>query len=503
MAAVPAKVPDGPSRLCLSCHDGTIAMGQTLASGRKELLNAGAGGQMPEGHSKLGTDLSGSHPFSFRPAPSPRMRSPAQQDAVRLDHGGRLQCTSCHDPHREDADPVQKMFLAKDNRGSAICLSCHALEHWTSNGSSHQTSLARFDAELGATTGYSTVADNGCESCHRNHAAEAPKRLLKGADDEVCLRCHAGRVARQDISRDWNKPYAHATVGARGGVHDTAEGPGSARFRLPENRSSSQRHATCVDCHNPHAAFSGTAEAPQVSGALFGVWGIDRNGQRVERALFEYEICFKCHADSVNQPQARGPRLPEKLRRSVTEVNLRRLFDPSSPSFHPVVAPGRNADVPSLIAPLTVANQIYCSDCHASDTGPGAGSQGARGPHGSSWPHLLERALSTEDGTVEGPSAYALCYKCHDRAVLLSERSAFRLHGRHVRDASTPCTACHDPHGVSSLRGNPVNNAHLIDFDVSIVKPNSRGSLSYTSRGLRSGSCSMRCHGVEHQEMGY
>ncbi len=274
--------------------------------------------------------------------------------------------------------------------------------------------------------------------------------------------------------------------------------------------------------------------APDVPSALARAWGIDRNGQRVSPVRYEYEVCFKCHADSQNQPQAKGSLLPGEPRRAVTEVNLRRAFDPGAPSFHPVVSAGRSADVPSLVAPLTPRSQIYCGDCHgsqeskpaaqalaqtpkvlatralatASATAPApAGTtpsiRTARGPHGSPLEHLLSRPYATADGTVEGLSAYALCYKCHDRGVLLSASSSFPLHSDHVAAQSAPCSACHGAHGVSALAGNPVNNAHLVDFDVSIVKASRSGLRRYTSRGPRAGSCTLMCHGKEHVDAAY
>ena len=166
-----------------------------------------------------------------------------------------------------------------------------------------------------------------------------------------------------------------------------------------------------------------------------------------------------------------------------------------------MAGPGKGSDVPSLLKPLTVASVIYCSDCHSSEA-----AGGPRGPHGSIYPKLLSAQLSTLDGTPESASAYALCYRCHSREVLLSDASAFNQHQSHVTGVqpdrralpAAPCTACHNPHGVSRLFGNATNNAHLIDFDTGIVKPNAAGLLEYQAAGARSGSCALSCHGVEH-----
>ena len=504
LVSPPPGAPSGATRVCLSCHDGTIALGQTLASGSIAFANAGPGGTLPAGASNLGTDLRRSHPVSFVPGNSPSLRAPPPDDPVKLDAAGRVQCTSCHNPHEDKLDPVQGKFLVKPNRASALCLTCHIKPYWIANPSGHESSIAFYDTSLGATTPYTTVADNGCSACHRPHGATTISRLLKNTPSQVCMPCHTGRVAPKDISADFAKPYAHpALSGDATTVHDAAEGPLSSINPLPEISAGAQRHAACVDCHNPHAVFVQPATAPRANGFLSGVWGIDRNGQRVDPVLYQYEVCFKCHADSANQPQRTGPTPPETVRRAIPEINLRRAFDLGAVSFHPVEGPGRNLSVPGLIAPLTTASVIDCSDCHASDSGPGAGGPGLAGPHGSNYPHILERNFTTADNTPESPAAYALCYKCHDRTVLLSGLSNFSGHSPHLVVRSAPCSACHDWHGVSVLSGNPINNAHLINFDVSIVRPNLKGVLQYQSMGVGHGSCSLSCHNADHDSRPY
>ena len=60
-------------------------------------------------------------------------------------------------------------------------------------------------------------------------------------------------------------------------------------------------------------------------------------------------------------------------------------FEPGNLSYHRVEAAGRNANVPSLIAPWTVSSVVTCTDCHDNDTGPNAPVPGTvpAGPHGS------------------------------------------------------------------------------------------------------------------------
>ncbi len=497
--------PTGSSRLCLSCHDGTIALGHTL---RREIVMESGNRPIDAGRrSNLGTDLRRSHPISMAaPAVGRKAHAPGRGDAVHLDRAGLVQCTSCHDPHDEWRDPDVGKFLVKRSAQSALCVSCHS----TGSGPTAATHLA---ASAPATLKKATAlkpapgtpspvaaeaSASGCSSCHVPHGADVRGRLLRDGvqDDDVCLTCHGG-AGQRSVSTDLTKAYAHATPNR--GRHDAGEGPDAPEpRRVPEVSPGAPRHVTCVDCHDPHSSNGQRAVAPAAPGALAGVWGIDLNGEPVVPARYEYEVCLKCHGDSANKPQGLGAAGLNRVARAVDDRNLRLVFGRDSASSHPVAGAGRSSNVPSLVAPYSVASIVFCTDCHASDVGPGAGGNGLRGPHGSVYPFLLERQYLTDDLTPEGPASYALCYKCHDRDVLLSDRSTFPLHRRHVVERSAPCSACHAAHGVSREAGNPRNNAHLISFDLAIVKPGPGGPARYETASPGHGSCALRCHDVVH-----
>uniref|UniRef100_A0A831TF00 CN hydrolase domain-containing protein n=1 Tax=Thermorudis peleae TaxID=1382356 RepID=A0A831TF00_9BACT len=127
------------SKLCLSCHDGTIALGETISSGMLEFVQGRGYTLPPESAANLaaGQGFSDDHPYAFVPVPGPEIQMPPPGDAVRLDARGRLQCTSCHEPHEEWRDPAVGKFLVKPNPASALCLSCHRTAGWLH--SSHRT----------------------------------------------------------------------------------------------------------------------------------------------------------------------------------------------------------------------------------------------------------------------------------------------------------------------------------------------------------------------------
>lgn len=475
-----AGQPTGASKLCLSCHDGTVALG--MLANRKEPLQMGGGvTTMPTGRSHVGTDLSDDHPISFvydASLASKRggLRVPDQLTGkVRLDNNKQVQCTSCHDPHNDEFG----RFLVNANTFDGICAECHQPKDWET--SIHRVTKAKLTAAAltAAVPGSNkpVISDNACENCHAPHTAGTKQRLLKFARAEQnCLSCHNGSLTAKNIEGELNKFSAHPVLMSNG-LHDEAENP-----------TNPSRHATCVDCHNPHAVRKQAAKAPNASGALTGVKGLSTSGALVESVTREYELCFRCHADSTRRGASPVPR-------QFAETNKRLQFAPENASFHPVARPGRNPRVPSLIMPFTASSMIYCTDCHNNDQGPGAGGTGPNGPHGSAYPSLLERRLETADFHMETAEAYDLCYKCHSRPIVLSDQS-WKEHERHVVKEKTACTTCHDSHGVLSAN-------HLINFNRNYVQPNSKGLLQYTSQGSFRGNCSLTCHGKDHDRTGY
>lgn len=503
MRATPSQ-PTGPSRLCLSCHDGTLAVGAVL----RPAGGIATTGQIAPGRpSYLGVVLSGDHPFSFSYYDSITNPlaglSPTLPSDLLFYSNGVIHCSTCHDAHEDAYKSLDKdgrltgKFLASENRYSALCVKCHSgIEGWSTATHRTTANLRSLSAALPVPPkrwpAWSTVAEWGCESCHTSHSAPGQQRLLYYPEEEKnCFPCHDGTVALKNIRGQFQKASAHP-VEAMTGVHDPKERPDLI----------ATRHVECADCHNPHAANGITAPPPLVSGKLDKVSGVDANRAGVFPAVNEYEICFKCHADLA-------PRL-SFIPRVVDSTNTRLEFSPSNPSYHPVVQFGRNPNVPSLPSTyeptLTATSIIYCTACHSDDAGV------SRGPHGSSYAPILRDRYETIDGTPESFTAYALCYRCHNRTSVLNDDS-FRKntatgkggHSGHLAAGAT-CSACHDPHGIAD-DGLSGSHTHLINFDTRIVFP--VGSTPpnnkpvFTDSGIFSGSCTLVCHGVTHNNASY
>jgi len=496
-----AGVPTGSSKLCMSCHDGTIAIGNTGSRGQIAMQGVNAQGKLT-GASALGTDLRSSHPISFTPVTGPEIVAPPPGNAVTLDANGQLQCVSCHEPHQMDVDTTTKKFLVANNSSSGLCLVCHNKQYWATNPSTHRTSTKSYTAAQGAHTGYTTVATNGCESCHKPHTAVSAPRSLKGVEEATCTPCHGPSGIGMNIQAEFSKTYRHPTYDVTPSVHDASESPTSGAYALPEPAAGTPRHAECADCHNSHASYAAPATAPKGSGKIAGVWGIDTNGSLrqpsgVPPSVNEYEICYKCHATSANKPQPTDPLLPKRL---APQFDMQLMFDAANPSSHPVEGPRSTLSGFSLKPGWTVNSVTYCTDCHDNDTGPNAATPGAgpKGPHGSNIKHLLVNTYNSETDTRTA----TLCYKCHDSSKV-SQSGSWRNNLHQDHHGGYSCSTCHDPHGISSTQGNSVNNAHLINFDTRFVTPTTGGLLRYDSQGANRGRCYLVCHGKNHNPESY
>ncbi len=298
--------PTGQSRLCLACHDGTVALGALLnqPSGQtNDLLST-----LLTGRGNLGTDLGDDHPISFLydgglAVKDQQLAHPA---GIGLPlENNELQCTTCHEPHDNSLAP----FLRKSVMNSQLCVTCHqkADGAWNWNNSSHATSSA---TASGGTSPWddrkpewrgTTVAQNGCLNCHTPHNAATPSWLLKSQEEATCYACHNGTVAATNIQSEATKPYRHPVETTPNPDHDSP---------LVEKPLTMNLHAECSDCHNPHGVKSALpmisfnpaspmngqhTTAPAANAVIAGVPGIDSGGAVKANIDNQYELCFKCH----------------------------------------------------------------------------------------------------------------------------------------------------------------------------------------------------------------
>jgi hypothetical protein len=247
-----AAGPGGSSKLCLSCHDGTMALGnvnvlngnanQTIA-----LSGTGPGNTMAPGSGattgftrNLGVNLTNDHPISFTydtslasrdgelrtpDGTTVGTRAPGVKPKLPLE-GGQMQCATCHDPHLRETDPLKgaakflrvNRFQETAPTGGAftesadiICLACHDKAGQTWALSAHANPQVANEVFSAAATTQREFPANlpvwraACLSCHDSHTVQGSRRLLREGTDstaipkaggspaieETCYQCHA------------------------------------------------------------------------------------------------------------------------------------------------------------------------------------------------------------------------------------------------------------------------------------------------------------------------
>jgi len=473
--------PQGASRICLSCHDGTIA----LAS-----ASHGLAVNLPplSGSAVLGRDLRYDHPVSVQYGAQPsEYQDPAVLNAGKVKLVNRsgvnyVECTSCHDPH--DNQYGNFLVLDTSTQQDSLCSTCHIPNSWS--GSAHQA-----DA---------TLSPKGCMNCHATHKAQQGENLLliPGGGSNIDGSCTAS--CHNDISGRSVGVFNHGNNSdPAGNKHRGAENLALAATwgADPLPLGSPEKHVHCVDCHNPHQ--TGIAPItpptpPEVTGVLKGVRGVDINGQprtgATPYAQYEYEICFRCH--SGDAALAGDYNAPDPVVRIFNSWDQRERFNwGTAKSWHPVGAPfTRVGSSQGLSLKDPGQRIIFCNDCHD--------------PHGSTRTHLLREDNQDTFSPTQGIS-YPLCYKCHDENYLLTTSGntrVLRLHKAHVlgvhqdgNNFKASCSNCHDPHGVPNKFGltTETNSLHLINFDTRYAGVGSSYDATAGSCFIVAGT-SVSCH---------
>ena len=123
--------PSGISKLCLACHDGTVALGSFGKNGSANTSKVPQYAEIPRLDDNGNEDLRGTHPISIvydiadvnlNLTDTPIGTSGTIADVLYV--GGKLQCSSCHDVHDQETGSATDL-LRVSNEASALCLVCH------------------------------------------------------------------------------------------------------------------------------------------------------------------------------------------------------------------------------------------------------------------------------------------------------------------------------------------------------------------------------------------
>jgi len=314
------------TKICLSCHDGTIALGSLVnlpyGVSTQIPMQGTAGADVTYGMPKtaagyIGLNLKDDHPVAIKHdslIDTELVNGGAVGAAVRLytaagnnvnANGNYVECTSCHEPHNNEFGN----FLVESNDGSALCIQCHAYKAGFVN-SIHNLAGTGYNPTNGRTipptTLGTTVGGVKCMNCHFPHKAglavgsTSPNTgygtyLLSFREENSCFNnptdrwgtlgalssCH-GAGGAKNIETDLTAQYKHP-------VKDSNPAP---RHKATEAQSAgwfgdaNVQHTECEDCHNPHTS-GGTAHNSPVgsltvdppllmdSSPIYGVGGVN------------------------------------------------------------------------------------------------------------------------------------------------------------------------------------------------------------------------------------
>lgn len=311
-------------------------------------------------------------------------------------------CLSCHNPHG-----AKDRKLMRRDSAAALCADCHE------------------DAE-GAHV-HDPVAQGDCLSCHAPHTAQHAA-LLPMPRRELCLSCHEAVGSELMTS-------AH--------IHDPVQGD-------------------CMDCHDAHASETpGVLLAPAAelcASCHEPTAALAHAAPRGHSPVFEGRACLNCH-------------LPHASRSPALQFD-----DPTAACLechkpHEDTAPAAK-EKPNPAAPVFRDTQprVIAADHPAAPPAPdlGVGLAHMHGPvadsdcaachdvHGAEHTRLLSKPLAEGFYAPFSEQAYALCFSCHDKKLVMETPTAgatrFRdgevnLHTAHVRgEQGRTCRACHTTH---------------------------------------------------------
>ncbi len=370
-----------------------------------------------------------------------------------------------------------------------------------------------------------TLTADSCGACHRMHTGQGNSVRENRPEEANCFACHSSagpgtnvQDAFSNIINSATRYYSHP-VNSTNNTHYLGESSNSSF-------GSSNRHIECEDCHEPHDAVRGNAEAPALHPEMTGMSGVDPvwNGSGgpssynwLISSTREYQVCFKCHSSFTTLPTYapdgwNGTAYVANGLRKLTSSNTQQVmdsrdmakeFNPFQTSFHPIAAQGRNTDIPadSFVNGWSQSSLVYCSDCHTNADQ----NAGGVGPHGSPRLHLLgggsNYSTVMQNGARRVPSTQ-ICFNCHNYSTYVTgqnQSTNFPLHEKHMdNDWGTTCYTCHDSHGSEQR--------HLINIDASaatfLAGRNSQTAWYYDPVTQKAG-CFVSCHGDSHDPEEY
>ncbi len=259
-------------------------------------------------------------------------------------------------------------------------------------------------------TVHGPASAGACGACHEPHAARFP-RLLSAQGRDLCLRCHVTtglEIEQQPL------------------VHEPAEGD-------------------CMVCHDPHATNHPailSADPVTLCGGCHADIGATVSTAATQHAAVTTErSCLNCHRAHAGSHAALLRDEPMALCFECHNKTIESDDGSVLPDMKTLIEKGKSLH--GVIA------QRSCVVCH--------------NIHGGGHRRLLTEEYPSDLYYPFSENAYALCFRCHDRQLVLLSRTdtvtGFRngdrnLHYVHVnRDTKgRSCRICHDAHAADAER---------------------------------------------------
>lgn len=381
-------------------------------------------------------------------------------------------CDACH----EYVDPVQHTFDLK-RQGKDLCIFCHIDTTGTEGPFVH-----------------APVSDGQCLACHNPHGGDSRRLLRSDSVNGVCFQCHAQVMAGSHAHR----PAAEDCTAC----HEPHTAQHARLLRVPGEQLCATCHddvlksvsamahphkpaqGDCLTCHSPHATDSVSILKQSPRDLCLSCHA--EVGRTISAATHPHSVttderaCLNCHAAHASD---HASMLLKDTVATCLECHKKPI----------VVSETRKiAGVPELAAPKFFTHgpiqQGECSACHD--------------VHGGSLANLLVEPYPASFYLTYTEDAYALCFKCHDRALIESTddqvQTRFRdgnrnLHAVHVASSAQgrSCRACHAVHAsrFKSLLADSVTFGQW------------KLPINYTPTPT-GGSCAPGCHAPESYSRG-
>ncbi|MCC6678514.1 MAG: hypothetical protein IT436_15370 [Phycisphaerales bacterium] len=343
-------------------------------------------------------------------------------------------CDACH----KLVEPERHRFEAATDR-NRTCALCHVIE-----------------PKVGAIA-HKPFAEGDCLSCHDPHGSSEPTMLRGERYGDSCKACH------EQVSTAHRFQHGPVSAGACGACHEphastrphllVAEGRDLClKCHLSTGLEIESRHVVhgpalgdCLVCHDPHGTDNPavlSADPVALCTACHESIARAMEGATTQHAaVTTQQSCLNCHAGHASDHARLLKKQDQALcfechNKTITLKDGSKLQD-----MKKLIENGK-----SLHGAISQGSCVSCHDIH------GGGHR-----------RLLTNEYPSDIYYPFSENAYALCFSCHDRQMVMLSRTdtatGFRngdnnLHYIHVvRDKKgRSCSVCHDAHATNRDR---------------------------------------------------